>query len=65
MLSECVFTLSDFHRMTADADVSDLVAMFFGADIYVTGTQLRRKSPGLLTLRVWCATSQGLRQWAH
>jgi hypothetical protein len=23
MLSECVFTLGDFHSMTADADVSD------------------------------------------
>jgi hypothetical protein len=38
MLSENVFTLSDFHRMTADADVSDPVAMFFGGDIYMTGT---------------------------
>ena len=32
-----VFTLSDFYRMPADADVSDLVALFFGAGIYVTG----------------------------
>jgi hypothetical protein len=38
MHSQSVFTLSDFHRMTADADISDLVAMFFGAGIYMTGT---------------------------
>ena len=38
MLSQSVFTPRDFHRMTADADVSDLVAILFGAGIYVTGT---------------------------
>jgi hypothetical protein len=37
-LSESVFTLSDFHRVAADADVSDLVAKFFGARINMTGT---------------------------
>src|SRR5258708_4034989 len=36
MLSQSVFTLGDFHRMTADADICDLVAMLFGAGIYMT-----------------------------
>src|ERR1700722_5013119 len=36
-LSESVFTLRDFHRMTADADIRDLVAMFFSAGINMTG----------------------------
>jgi hypothetical protein len=37
-LSERVFTLSDFHCMTADAAVGYLVAMFFGASVDVTWT---------------------------
>ena len=35
---ETVFTLSDLHRVTADADASDFVAMLFGAGVYMTRT---------------------------